>query len=414
VGDAVTTERLRVLVLSPFPPRLDGRHGGSRAVAQLVAGLAVRHTIGLLVLRDHVEPGVDDELRAACDLVVEVQIPPVGSSLRARIANRLRMLAALVRGVPSWAVERRASAFAARLEETLEKWRPDIVQLEYRIMGQYLPAVRARSLPCVLVDPDPDGPETVPSSFLAPAERRAWASLGRAVSEQVDSLVVFTERDRRAVSTLSPGTRVVCIPLAYDLWDRPFDPAGAHGHRVLCVGSFVHPPNADAASRLARDIFPAVKARVPDATLELVGSHATPEVHALAGDGITVHADVPDVRPHLDAAAVLAVPVRSGGGMRVKVLEGLAAGKAIVATSLALEGLDVQDREAVRIADTDEQFVEAVVELLTFVEVRTALARAGRQWAEQHLDMDAQVRAYEALYASLPAAQTQPVPGRSA
>jgi glycosyltransferase involved in cell wall biosynthesis len=74
----------------------------------------------------------------------------------------------------------------------------------------------------------------------------------------------------------------------------------------------------------------------------------------------------------------------------------------------------VQDGEAVRIADTDEQFVEAVVELLTFVEVRTALARAGRQWAEQHLDMDAQVRAYEALYASLPAAQTQPVPGRSA
>jgi glycosyltransferase involved in cell wall biosynthesis len=100
--------------------------------------------------------------------------------------------------------------------------------------------------------------------------------------------------------------------------------------------------------------------------------------------------------------------------MRVKVLEGLAAGKAIVATSLALEGLDVQDGEAVRIADTDEQFVEAVVELLTFVEVRTALARAGRQWAERHLAMDAQVRAYEALYASLPAAHTQPVPGRSA
>jgi len=413
VNDAGTTKRLRVLVLSPFPPRLDGRHGGSRAVAQLVAGLAVRHTIGLLALRDHVEPGVDDELRAACDLVVEVQIPPVGSSLRARIANRLRMLAALARGVPSWAVERRASAFEARLEETLEKWRPDIVQLEYRIMGQYLPAVRARSLPCVLVDPDPDGPETVPSSFLAPAERRAWASLGRTVSEQVDSLVVFTERDRRAVTTLSPGTRVVCIPLAYDLCDRPFDPAG-HGHHVLYVGSFVHPPNVDAAFRLARDIFPAVKARLPDATLELVGSNATAEVHALAGDGISVRADVPDVRPHLDAAAVLAVPVRSGGGMRVKVLEGLAAGKAIVATSLALEGLDVQNGEGVRIADTDDQFVEALVELLTFVEVRTALARAGRQWAERHLDMDAQVRAYEALYASLPAAHAQPVPRRTA
>jgi hypothetical protein len=179
----LTGERRRILVLSPFPPRLDGRHGGSRAVAQLVAGLAARHTIGLLVLRDHGEPGVDDELRAVCDLVVEVEIPKVGRSLRARIANRLRMLKALVRNIPSWAAERSAPDFEARLRELLDEWRPDVVQLEYRIMGQYLPAVRAGRQPCVLVDPDPDGPELVPSTLLAAAERRAWASLGRAISE---------------------------------------------------------------------------------------------------------------------------------------------------------------------------------------------------------------------------------------
>ena len=157
----------------------------------------------------------------------------------------------------------------------------------------------------------------------------------------------------------------------------------------------------DAAFRLAKDIFPAVKARVPDVSLELIGSYATPEVRALGGDGITVRGDVPDVRPHLDAAAVLVASIRSGGGMRVKILEGLAAGKAIVATPLALEGLALQDGVQVRVAEDNSEFVDAVVDLLTNVERRVTIAKAARQWAERHLGMDAQVRAYEDLYACL-------------
>ena len=397
----MASARRRILVVSPFPPRLDGRHGGSRAVAQLISGLAARHVIGLLVLRDHDEPGVDEPLRSLCDLVVEVEIPSVGASLGARAANKLRMLAALVHGVPSWAVQRSAPDFEDRLTQVVEEWRPDIVQLEYRIMGQFLRALRAHSVPCVLVDPDPDGPESMPSAFLTRAERRAWNALGRTVADRVDSLVVFTERDRREVAKLGSRTPVVCIQLAYDVPDRPLDPAGTDGNRILWVGSFIHPPNVDAAFRLATDIFPAVKARVPDVSLELIGSYVTPEVRALGGDGITVHGDVPDVRPHLDAAAVLAVSIRTGGGMRVKILEGLAAGKAIVATPLALEGLALQDGVQVRVAEDDSEFVDAVVDLLTNVERRVTIAKAARQWAEQNLGMDAQVRAYEDLYTSL-------------
>ena len=397
----MTGARRRILVVSPFPPRLDGRHGGSRAVAQLISGLAARHVIGLLVLRDHDEPGVDEPLRKACDLVVEVEIPPVGSSLGARAANKLRMLAALAHGVPSWAVQRSAPDFEDRLTQAVEEWRPDIVQLEYRIMGQFLQTLRAHSVPCVLVDPDPNGPESMPSALLTRAERRAWNALGRTVAEEVDSWVVFTERDRREVVKLGSRTPVVCIHLAYDVPDRPVDPAGTDGNRILWVGSFIHPPNVEAAFRLATHIFPAVKARVPDVSLELIGSYASPEVRALGGDGITVHGDVPDVRPHLDAAAVLAVSIRTGGGMRVKILEGLAAGKAIVATPLALEGLALQDGVQVRVAEDDSTFVDAVVDLLTNVERRVTIAKAARQWAEQHLGMDAQVRAYEDLYTSL-------------
>jgi glycosyltransferase involved in cell wall biosynthesis len=389
--------RLRVLVVAPFPPRLDGRHGGSRALAQFLVRLAARHSVALLVLRSQDEQGVDDVLRRACDLVEEVEIPPVGPSSGARLINRIRLRAVLLRGMPTWATKRTAIGFGARLEELIRVWRPDVVQLEYRIMGQFLPAVTKCSAPCLLVDYDPEGPED--SRFLLElVERRAWKSLGRAVSKQVDSLVVFTERDRETVSELSGSTPVVRIPLGYDLPDSPLDPAGTDPYGIVCVGSFLHPPNVDAAVWLAQEIFPSVKARIPAATVQLVGSHPSGGVRELDGGGVTVRGDVPDVRPYLDAAAVVAAPIRLGGGMRVKVMEALAWGKAIVATSLALEGLELKDGDHVIVAETGAEFADALVQMLTDAERRTAIAKAARRWAEKNLDLDSQVRAYEALY----------------
>jgi glycosyltransferase involved in cell wall biosynthesis len=116
---------------------------------------------------------------------------------------------------------------------------------------------------------------------------------------------------------------------------------------------------------------------------------------------VTVSTEVPDVRPYLDAAAVVAAPVRLGGGMRVKVLEAVASGKAIVATPLALEGLELRDGEHVLVAETGTEFADALVELLMNVDRRTAIAEAARRWAEKNLDQESRARAYEALYTSL-------------
>jgi glycosyltransferase involved in cell wall biosynthesis len=384
-------------VVAPFPPRLDGSHGGSRAIAQLLARLAARHSVALLVLKAQDEPGVDDALRRICDRVDEVEIPPVGPSFGARLINLIRLRAALLRGTPTWAALRTAPGFGARLEELARTWRPDVVQFEYRIMGQFLPAIFG-SAPCLLVDLDPASSEGSRSALLALLDTRAWKSLGRAVSEQVDSLVVLTERDREAVADVSGLTPVARIPLGYDLPDSPLDPAGTEPYGIVCVGSFLHPPNVDAAVWLAQEIFPSVKARIPAVSLQLVGSHPFGAIQALDGGGVTVRGEVSNVRPYLDAAAVVAAPIRLGGGMRVKVLEALASGKAIVATPLAVEGLELRDGVQVIVAETAAGFADALVELLTDVERRTAIAKAARRWAEQHLDLDVQVQAYEALY----------------
>jgi glycosyltransferase involved in cell wall biosynthesis len=391
---------VRVLVVAPFPLQIEGTHGGSRAVAQMVARLAARHTVALLVLKDEGEAGVDDGLRELCDLVDEIEIPAVGTSIASRLVHRVRLRAGLLRGIPTWAAVRDAPGFRDRLEQLSWEWRPDVVQLEYRIMGRFLP-LGGSAARTVLVEADSAGPVDVDSGLLGRLEARAWRSLGHAAFASADAVVVFTERDRSAVSSLSGSARVVRIPLGYELPYPPANPIGTDPHGVLFVASFLHPPNVDAALWLARDIFPPVKARVPSAILQLVGSHVTDEIRALAGPGVAIRPDVADVSPFLDAAAVVVAPIRLGGGMRVKVLEALAAGKAIVATPLAAEGLELGHGEHAVVAESAADFADAVVELLTDVARRRRLAESARMWAEKHLDVEAQVAAYEALYGSL-------------
>jgi len=391
----------RVLFAAPFPPRLDGRHGGSRAIAQFLVRLAERHEVALAVLRAPDEPPVDESVKRACDVVAEVALPQVGASFNARAANRLRLRLALLRGMPTWAAERATGEFGERLERLGREWRPDIVQLEYRIMGQFLSALRGVTAKTVLVEHDPDLSAGASSRLLAPLEARAWRSLLRTAASRVDAVVVLTESDRSRVAELAGSTPVVRIPLGHDLPELSLDPRGTEPLSVVCIGSFVHPPNVDCALRLAYDIFPAVRKRVPGAMLRLVGSSAPSSVLALAGNGISVHADVPDVRPYLDAAAVFASPLRLGGGMRVKILEALTAGKAVVASPIALAGLTVRDGREVLVAESDEDFAGAIADLLDDPDRRAALAQRARRWAEENVSLDASVRSYETLYRSL-------------
>jgi glycosyltransferase involved in cell wall biosynthesis len=116
---------------------------------------------------------------------------------------------------------------------------------------------------------------------------------------------------------------------------------------------------------------------------------------------VVVTGGVPDVTPYLDRAAVVVIPVRMGGGMRVKVLEALAAGKAVVASRLAAEGLDVVHGRQILFAESDREFADATVELLLDVERRASLAAGARAWALENLGWDRVISAYENLYDSL-------------
>jgi len=276
-------------------------------------------------------------------------------------------------------------------------------------MGQYASSLDSCSAPRVLTQHEPGAKAARDLLDAHQGLARliywhnlfAWKRFEQAIITQVQAVVVFTEPDRQALVPFAAQTPIVRIPLGMELPERPLNPLGSPRLSLLFVGNFRHPPNVDAALRLTSRIFPRVQARVPGSILYIVGDHPTPQIRQMANATVVVTGRVPDVTTYLDRAALVVVPLRLGGGMRVKVLEALAAGKAVVASPLALEGLDVMDGKHVLLADSDRQFSDAIVQLLTQPERRTALGAHAFSWARANLDWEGPIAAYERLYQSL-------------
>jgi glycosyltransferase involved in cell wall biosynthesis len=396
----------RVLVLAPFPPRLDGRHGGSRAVAQLVAALAERGRVALAYLRATDEPPADPELARACERVHEGRRPGISASSLRPWTRALAVLPRLAEGRPLWVAARWDAAFAREVRALARDWRPHVAQAEFTAMGQYLGAVEDRGVLRVVTVHEPGVPAARERVLAATgwerafwrADARRWERYEEEVVRAADAAVAFSERDRVVVERLGTDTPVVRIPLAAPVPERAADPRGADPPELLFVGSFVHPPNLDAALYLARDLFPRLRARVPELRLALVGADPPERLRALAGDGVEVAGWVPDLAPRLDRAALVVAPLRRGGGMRVKTAEALAAGKAVVGSPLAFEGLDVEPGTHAAFAAGAEEFVAAAGRLLADPERRARMGRAARAWALANLGPARTAAAYEALY----------------
>jgi polysaccharide biosynthesis protein PslH len=148
--------------------------------------------------------------------------------------------------------------------------------------------------------------------------------------------------------------------------------------------------------------MPAVRARAPEARLRIVGSSPPAAILALAADGVEVFADAPSVAPHVEAAAVVVAPVRTGGGMRMKVLEALAAGKAVVTTSRGSEGFDCfEEPPPLAVADDAAAFAAAVGALLGDPARRGELRDRARDFAERHYGPAAWAERLRKIYAEV-------------
>jgi glycosyltransferase involved in cell wall biosynthesis len=199
-----------------------------------------------------------------------------------------------------------------------------------------------------------------------------------------DLVLVTSERERRILARLLPGGRIDVVPNGADVSALSSPQLDSEApDRVVFTGSLDYYPNTQAVQFFARHCWPLVRAEVPSATWEIVGRNPPVEVQSLAVlPGVIVSGSVPSVLPYLAAAAVAVVPLLVGSGTRLKILEALAMGKAVVSTTMGCEGLVLEPGHHLVVADEPEAFARAVVTLLRDPERRAALGAAGRALVE--------------------------------
>ena len=396
-----------MLFVAPFPPRLTGTHGGATVVGQLIHGTAERHDVALVYLRYPGEPDLDDELRERLAIVHPIARSKANRRDLAHWVRAVSWRAALLAGRPRLVTELAIRDAAGRLGEVARSWRPHIVRFEYPISAAHMPALADSGAVRLVADYDALLETTgLPSTLLERLEQRlderAWRRFRRRVLADVDATVVPTDRDRATLSALDPGADIVCIPFGADVDAPALNPGGGDDAGLLFVGNFNHRPNLDSAGFLATDVLPRVRLAHPDATLRLVGE-APPD--ASGWSHVEATGRVPDVRPFLDAAAVVLAPARLGAGMRVKVMEALVAGKALVATPLAVAGLALTPGWHALVVEPSD-FGDAVSSLLADRTRRVELGRAAREWAVENLRWDERLDEHDALYDRLLASRS--------
>ena len=194
----------------------------------------------------------------------------------------------------------------------------------------------------------------------AKMRRYETAALGR-----FQHVIAVSDHDRALMARMSPGTAITVVPTGVDVaYYRRDDAERSSRPLVMFLGSMDWPANIDGVEYFCANIWPEVVARVPDAMFEVVGRHPPLRIRRLGSDSVKIVGGVTSVVPHLHSASVFVVPLRIGGGTRLKIYEAMAAALPIVSTRVGAEGLDVTNGQDIVIEDDPHEFAEALIGLL--------------------------------------------------
>ncbi len=204
-----------------------------------------------------------------------------------------------------------------------------------------------------------------------------------------DRSIAVSEPDRAALQAL-PGVRAEIAVISNGLDLQEFTPGDASedtAGTLVFTGTMDFRPNVDAVTWFAREIWPLIRQERPQARFIIVGRRPAAAVQSLNRlSGIEVTGAVEDARPYIRFSSLYVVPMRMGGGVRYKVLEALAMGKAVVTTTMGVEGIDLVAGQEALVVDSPADFARICLELLAQPDRRAALGRNGRSFVEQHFD----------------------------
>ncbi|MFO7323568.1 MAG: glycosyltransferase [Chloroflexota bacterium] len=390
---------MRILLLTPslpYPPH----QGGAIRNFGIIRGLReAGHEISLLSFHTN---GIDNVASPLVDLCTRLEVVPPPSRSR---KDRLRDM--LLTRQPDIARRLLSAAFRQRLIAMLDAETYDLVQFEGLEMTPYLDVVRQHQ-PAAKICYDAHNAEYALQRSIFEVDRKtpgrlapalySWAQAQRiyhyerSVCNRVDCVIAVSEEDAEALRPLRENRPVAVVPNGI-FAERYLNntPRLDLGENVLVfTGKMDYRPNVDAILWFVDAVLPLIRASVPDVRLYVVGQKPHQSLEALRDDpGIEVTGWVADVQPFLQAATVYIAPLRMGSGTRLKILEAMASGCAVVATPIAASGLKTGVKASIIMAEGAEAFAREVVALLNDAERRQALGKAAQADARRFYDWSA-------------------------
>lgn len=300
-----------------------------------------------------------------------------------------------------------SAAFRRRLRELLNTEQFDLIHADSLDLSGYFPTIA--NLPLVCVHHDAQSRllarrarlETSPlrrayiafQSRLMRCEERRWCP-------RVSLNVTVSEVDREVLLQIAPSSRITVVPNGVDTDD--FMPTNGVRKGIVFVGGTTWFPNRDALDFFCAEILPELRRRGCDERVTWVGRATAEECRMFsARHGVHLTGYVPDIRPEVARASCYVVPLRVGGGTRIKILDAWALGKAVVSTRIGCEGLDARDGENILVRDDPREFADAILQVIANDSLRTRLEQGGRATAEQLYSWDALEPAMRQAYLAL-------------
>jgi glycosyltransferase involved in cell wall biosynthesis len=316
------------------------------------------------------------------------------------VDNRLKILPAVANlfSSQSYHISRFISSdFASKIAQVLKNQEFDWIQLETLYLAPYIPVIRKYT----------NAPIVMRAHNV---EHEIWDRLARNIRpfwkrwylkyltgklkryevrqlKEYDLLLPITDRDRRRFEALGYTGHSLVTPIGLDLngyvgnpdtFDQPLS--------LAYIGSLDWIPNQEGLEWFLKDVWTLIRKRFPQLELHIAGRNTPNWLLKLNWKNVHVHGEVPDAADFINQHSVLVVPLLSGSGMRAKILEGMALGKVVLTTSVGIEGIDAKDRKEVLIADTPEQFLEAIAYCLAQNGKLVRLGQQARELVREHYD----------------------------
>lgn len=397
---------MRILLITnnlPYPPN----SGFPLRVYNLLYRIAEKHEVWLATFTPADQNHSDlAYLQKLCNGIVTSTFQNEGV-----FDHPITALHYLIKGIPPNLRVFESRDLADQIQDLIARIDFDIIQIEDSHMSIYLDVIPKSLHPKTiltfhdvnfkkyerLIQLEPKSTRKA-RTWLHSYMMRHWEPL---YAERFGCCVAMSNSDRDLLRAANPKLKIEVIPNGVDTKQYQFLPLSEKAPTLIFVGNMAYRPNIDAVSYFCHSIYPKIQVEYPQAEFWVVGKNPSPEVFGISGDGIRVIGQVDDLLPYYNNSTISVVPLRAGGGTRLKILEAMALGRPVVTTSMGCEGLNVVNGVHLLIADNPDQFADCVLQLLRDKQLQLKLAQQARNLVVNRYDWDVVTKSLVTLYENL-------------